>query len=72
LIVKKNEKYAVECQVKMTTNCLQTSEYFDDEEDALHWVEHECWIFSGEGWICTECNEYIMANLGRIRHERGF
>jgi hypothetical protein len=56
----------------MTTNCIQTSEYFDDEEDALHWVEHECWIFSGEGWICTECNEYIMANLGRIRHERGY
>jgi len=72
LIVKKNDKYAVECQVKMAAACLQTGEYCDEEEEAQEWVERECWIFSGEGWICTQCNEHIMENLGKMRHDREY
>ena len=72
MIVKKNNQYAVECQTKISTDCLRVSEYFDSEEDAQDWVEDECWINSGEGWICIQCNEQIIRNLGKIRTDRGY
>ena len=71
MIIKKNDQYAVECQVKMAPDCLQEGEYCDSEEEAQEWVENECWIFSGEGWICLKCNEEIMRNLGKTRRMRG-
>ncbi|KMP11442.1 hypothetical protein UR09_03285 [Candidatus Nitromaritima sp. SCGC AAA799-A02] len=71
MIIKKNGKYAVECQVKMAPDCLKSGEYFDSEEEAREWVEDECWIYSGEGWICIQCNEHIMGNLGNWRRLRG-
>ena len=72
MIVEKNNQYAVGCQTKIATDCLQTGEYCDSEEEALDWVEQECWIDSGEGWICTRCNEQIIQNLGKIRTKRGY
>ena len=72
MIVKKNNQYAVECQTKISTDCLRVSEYFDSEEDAQDWVEDECWINSGEGWICIQCNEQIIKNIGKLRTDRGY
>ena len=72
MIVKKNNQYAVECQIKISADCVRVSEYFDNEEDAQDWVEDECWINSGEGWICIRCNEQIIQNLGKMRTDRGY
>ncbi|MCH8157882.1 MAG: hypothetical protein IID18_09085 [Nitrospinae bacterium] len=72
MIIRKGALYAVECQLKEASDCLQAGEYCDDEEEAVEWVEDECWIGSGEGWICIQCNEYIMRNLGKLRRERGY
>lgn len=72
MIVKKNNKYAVECQTKISADCLQNGEYCDSEDEAKEWVEGECWIDSGEGWICVKCNEEIIQNLGKIRTDRGY
>lgn len=66
MIIKKDKKIAVGCQVKMASDCLQTSDFLDSEEDALEWVEEECWIDSGEGWICTQCHEQILRNIGNL------
>ena len=67
MIVKKDEKYAVECQIKISDDCSQTGEYCDTEEEAKEWVEDEFWIFSGEGYICLKCNEQILKNLSKIK-----
>jgi len=69
LIYLRNEKgeVAVPCQVKMAANCAGHGEYCEDEEDARDWVEDECWIFSGVGYLCPQCNEQIIRNLREIR-----
>ena len=67
MIVKKGNQYAVECQIKISTECSKVGEYFDTEEEAKEWVEDEFWIFSGEGWICVKCNEQILKNLSKIK-----
>lgn len=72
LIIKKDEKFAVDCQVKMAADCLQNSEFFYSQEDALDWVEEECWINSGEGWICTQCHEQILRNITKLAKPKGF
>ena len=59
------------CQTKIATDCLQIGEYCDSEEEAQEWVEDECWIDSGEGWICNKCHEQIMGNLKMHRKEQG-
>ncbi len=71
MIIKKNDQFAVECQTKQSKYCLQNGEYCDSEEEAQEWVEDECWIFSGEGWICLKCNEFFMSNIAKIRHRKG-
>ena len=70
MILQKNDQYAVECQTKVSQRCLQNGEYCDSEEDAVLWVEYECWINSGEGWICTTCHEKIMNNLVKKRYQQ--
>ena len=72
MIIKKFNQYAVECQTKIAEDCIKNGEFFDTEEEAQEWVESECWIDSGEGWICIQCNEKIIQNLGKIRRERGY
>lgn len=66
---KTNEdgEFAVPCQIKLSPLCMQNGEYCDTKEEAREWVEDDCWIFSGEGFICLRCNEQIFVNLGNIR-----
>ena len=70
MILQKNDQYAVECQTQVSTQCLKNGDYCDSEEDAVLWVEYECWIDSGEGWICTTCHEAIMNNLVKMRYQQ--
>jgi len=70
MITKKNDQYAVECQTKEAPNCSQQGEFCDSEEEARDWVELECWLFSGEGWICIHCNEHFMANISSMRQSK--
>lgn len=70
-IIKKNNLYSVGCQTKAAKDCLQNGEFFDSEEEAHEWVEEECWIYSGEGWICLKCNEHFMGSLRRTRRVKG-
>jgi hypothetical protein len=62
--------YAVPCQIKLADDCVQSGEYCDDREDARDWVEEEFWIFSGEGFICPNCNRQIFLNIAKIRVDR--
>jgi len=45
--------------------------YCDSKEEAQRWVEDECWIFSGEGWFCPQCNIHFMQNLSKTRRVKG-
>lgn len=67
MILQKDDQYAVECQTKASQHCIQQGEYCESEEDAVLWVEYECWIDSGEGWICPDCHETFMANMVKMR-----
>ena len=71
MIVKKNNQYAVECQTKLDTDCIQNGEYCDSEAEAQEWVESECWIFSGDGWICNKCHDQFMSKLKKHRKVKG-
>ena len=71
MFLKKNNQYSVGCQTKISTDCAQTSEYCDSEEEAKEWVEEQCWIDSGEGWIYNKCHDQIMGNLKTHRKEQG-
>lgn len=70
MIIQKNNQYSVECQYRDAPECPQNGEYFDSEEDAQEWVEDECWIPTGEGWICPDCNIHFMRNLVQIRRDK--
>ena len=52
-------------------NCSENGGWCDSEEEAQEWVEDECWIFSGEGWFCIECNSHYMRNLSQTRRDKG-
>ena len=43
------KQYFVECHSKIASDCLQKGKSFENEEEALDWVENDCWVFSGEG-----------------------
>ena len=67
MFIQKGDLYAVGCQTKIAKNCQQHGEFCDSEEEAQDWVEFECWIFSGEGWICIKCNEHFMSKIAQLR-----
>ena len=69
MFIEKDNQYAVECNSKIAADCAQNGEFCESEEDAMDWVEDECWIFSGEFWICIECNTQIMRNLVSVRRD---
>ena len=71
MFLNKNNQYAVECQPKLDTDCIQNGEYCDSEEEAQEWVESECWIFSGDGWLCNKCHDQFMINLKKHRKVKG-
>ncbi len=56
-------EFAVPCQIKIAEDCSRQGEYCESKEDAREWVEEECWIFSGEGYFCVECNEQVLRNI---------
>ena len=64
-------QYAIECHSKIASDCLQKGKYFYSEEEAQDWVEKECWIFSGEGWICLKCHDEFMGSLTSHRKKQG-
>ena len=71
MVLKKDNKYLIECKIKIATDCTQNGNYCDSEDEAEDWVETECWIDSGEGWICNKCHDKLMGNLRSHRHEQG-
>ncbi|MBT3185255.1 MAG: hypothetical protein HOI59_02805 [Nitrospina sp.] len=59
-------KFAVPCQIKLAQDCVQLGEFCESKADARHWVEEECWIFSGEGYLCERCHEQVMRNIAKL------
>ena len=59
-------KFAIPCQIKIAEDCFQQGEFCEDKEDAREWVEDECWIGSGEGYFCTQCNEQVLRNIANL------
>ncbi|QPJ66128.1 MAG: hypothetical protein G3M78_12280 [Candidatus Nitrohelix vancouverensis] len=70
MYIEKDDQYAVECQLKIAPDCIKTGEFCETNEDAVEWVEEECWIYSGEGWICTQCNLQIFQNIGDLKRRQ--
>jgi len=33
-------------------------------------AEEECWIFSGEWYLCVECNQQIMLNISKLQTKK--
>ncbi len=69
-IVQKNDQYSVQCQINRATDCLESGDFCDSHEEAVEWVEEECWIYSGEGWICFHCVESIWKKVVNKRQEK--
>ncbi len=65
------KQFAVKCVAKIASDCLLSGKSFDSEDDAKEWVESECWIFSGEGWICLKCHDAFMGSLTSHRKKQG-
>tara|TARA_B100000686_G_scaffold182117_1_gene189141 strand:+ start:755 stop:991 length:237 start_codon:yes stop_codon:yes gene_type:complete len=59
-------EFAIPCQLKLAKDCAQQSASCEDKESAREWVEDECWIFSGEGYFCIECNEQVLRNIANL------
>ena len=52
LFVERNNQFSLVCSARVAEDCSENGGWCDTEEEAQEWVEDECWIFSGEGWIC--------------------
>ncbi len=62
--------FAVPCQLKIAEDCAEVGEFCESKEDARLWVEEECWIFSGEWYLCAQCNEQIMRNISNLQTKK--
>ncbi len=71
MFIEKDNQYSVICHAQVAEDCVENGEWFESKEDAQDWVESECWIFSGEGWFCLECNMQFMQNLSKTRRDKG-
>ena len=69
-IENKEGKFAVPCQIKIAEDCVQIGEFCESKEAALYWAEEECWIFSGEGCFCLQCNQQIMRNIAKLQTKK--
>lgn len=69
-IENKEGKFAIPCQIKIAEDCAQLGNFFESREDACHWAEEECWIFSGEGYFCIQCNDQIMRNIANLQTKK--
>ena len=70
MFLEKDDQYSVICHTSIAENCLKNGEWHESKEEAQDWVEDECWIFSGEGWICLNCNTHFMRNLSKTRRDK--
>jgi len=59
-------KFAIPCQIKIAEDCVEQGEFCDNKEDARDFVEADCWIFSGEGYFCCQCNEQVLRNIANL------
>ena len=57
---------------KIAIDCVQNSAYFYSEEEAQDLVKDECWILTGKGWICVNCDAHYMKDQKINRENRGF
>ena len=71
MFVERNNQFSVVCHAREAEDCVENGNWCDSKEEARDWVEDECWIFSGEGWICLNCNAHFMKNLSRTRRDKG-
>ena len=67
-----NEKgeFAVPCMIKISEDCVQLGKFCETKEEAKDWVEEECWIFSGEGHFCVQCNEQVLRNIANLQTKK--
>ncbi len=63
-------EFAIPCQIKIAEDCVQVGEFCESKKDACHWVEEECWISSGEGYFCLQCNEQVMRNIAKLETKK--
>ena len=63
-------EYSVPCQLKIAEDCAEVGEFCESKEDARYWVDEECWIFSGEWYLCVECNQQIMRNISKLETKK--
>jgi hypothetical protein len=61
---------AIPCQLKIAEDCVQIGQFCESREDARHWAEEECWIYSGEGYFCVQCNDQIMRNISNLQTKK--
>ncbi len=71
MFAEKDNQYSVVCHAKVAKDCVENGAWCDSEEEAQDWVENECWIYSGEGWFCLQCNLQFMQNLSKNRRDNG-
>ena len=71
LFVERNKQYSVVCHTRVAEDCSENGGWCGSKEEAQDWVEEECWIFSGEGWLCLKCNAHFMKNLAQTRRDKG-
>ncbi len=65
-IGNEEEGFAIPCQIKIAEDCAQVGAFCESKEDACQWVEDECWISSGEGHFCLQCNDQVMRNIAKL------
>jgi hypothetical protein len=65
-IENENGEFAVPCQIKIAEDCAELGEFCETKEDACDWVEEECWISSGEGHFCVQCNDQVLRNIANL------
>lgn len=70
MFLKKDDQVSVKCRNGDSPECPKLGEFCDNEEEAEEWVEDECWIPTGDGWICPDCNIYFMRQLVKIRRDK--
>ncbi|MBT3510813.1 MAG: hypothetical protein HN472_14850 [Nitrospina sp.] len=67
-----NEKgeFAIPCQIKIAKDCVQLGQFCETKEEARDWVEEECWISSGEGHFCVQCNDQVLRNIANLQTKK--
>ncbi|QPJ61364.1 MAG: hypothetical protein G3M70_05460 [Candidatus Nitronauta litoralis] len=70
MFLKKDDLVSVQCHNGDSPECPKHGEFFDNEQEAEEYVEEECWIPTGDGWICPDCNIHFMRELVKVRRDK--